>query len=232
VRASARDISAPATSPILDRYDMFPHIEECMNMTLREWLLFHNVMHRHYSRYGGRKVLKPPFDWIVLGDIIHDTRPEVIIEIGAYQGGTALWMADLVRNLGLDCPILSLDIADRTDGASHPGVRWIWGDAADPATIEQVQRHAAGRRGLVIEDSDHREHVTTRLLDLYHPFVAPGCYMIVEDTLCEFTQTPPFPGPLRAVKSFVENHPEFTIDRSREKYILTYNPMGYLLRTT
>lgn len=200
-------------------------------MTLREWMLFHNVMHRHYSRYRGRKVLKPPFDWIVLGDIIQDTRPEIIIEIGAYQGGSALWMADLVRTMGLDCPVVSLDIADRTDGAEHPGVRWVWGDATDASTLEQVTKLAQGRRGMVIEDSDHREHVTAKLLELYAPFVAPGCYFLVEDTLCEFTQTPPFPGPLRAVKAFVESHPDFVIDRSREKYILTYNPMGYLLRT-
>ena len=35
---------------------------------------------------------------------------------------------------------------------------------------------------------------------------------------------------LGAVKAFVAQHPEFIIDRSREKYVMTYNPMGYLLR--
>jgi cephalosporin hydroxylase len=35
---------------------------------------------------------------------------------------------------------------------------------------------------------------------------------------------------LGAVKRFVEMHPDFIIDRSREKYVMTYNPMGYLLR--
>ena len=69
-------------------------------MTLREWMIWHNVMHRHYTRYLGRKVIKPPFDWIVLGDIIQDTRPDVIIEIGSYEGGTALWMAHLLDAMG------------------------------------------------------------------------------------------------------------------------------------
>jgi cephalosporin hydroxylase len=214
----------------VDRYDMFPHIEDCMSMTLREWLLFHNVMHRHYTRYRGRKVLKPPFDWIVLGDIIEETAPGVIIEIGSYEGGTALWMADLVRALGLDCPIVSIDLADRTGGLGDPGITWIHGDATDEAVLCRVRDVAGDRRGLVIEDSDHKEHVTERLLDLYHPFVAEGCYLVVEDTLCEFTGTPPFPGPLGAVKRFVARHDAFVIDRSRERYVLTYNPMGYLLR--
>jgi cephalosporin hydroxylase len=232
----ARPAARP--DPILNRFDVFPHIEECMSMTLREWILFHNVMHRHYTRYRGRRVLKTPFDWIVLGDIVQDTLGgdgfsggSVIIEIGAFEGGAALWMADLVRSLGLDCPVISIDLRDRTDGLSHRGIHWVWGDAARAETVGQVQSLCGGRRGLVLDDSDHKEHITSQLLELYAPFVAPGSYFIVEDTLCEFTQTPPFPGPLGAVKRFIEQHPEFIIDRTREKYVMTYNPMGYLLRS-
>jgi cephalosporin hydroxylase len=214
----------------MDRHDMFPHIEDCLGMTLREWLLFHNVMHRHYTRYRGCKMLKPPFDWVVLGDIIEDTRPPVIIEIGSYEGGCALWMADLVQAIGLDCPIISIDIKDLTGGLTHPGIQWVRGNATDEGTLAKVKRLANGRCGMVIEDSDHKEHVTAKLLEMYSPLVAPGCYFIAEDTLCEYTNTPPFPGPLGAVKAFAAANQDFVIDRSREKYILTYNPMGYLLR--
>ena len=198
----------------------------------REWLLFHNVMHRHYTRYRGRKVLKPPFDWIVLGDIIEDTKPDVIVEIGSYEGGSALWMADLITNLNIDCPVISVDVSDRAADVSHPGITWIQGDATSDDVLRRVRDAAGDRRGLVIEDSDHKEHITAKLLEMYHSLVAVGSYLIAEDTLCEFTSTPPFPGPLGAVKAFVDSHPEFRIDRSREKYVLTYNPMGYLLRTT
>ena len=214
----------------MNRYDMFPHIEDCMSMTMREWILFHNVMHRHYTRYKGRKVLKPPFDWIVLGDIIEDTHPEIIIEIGTYEGGSALWMADLVKSLGHDCPIISVDIRDGTAGVTHEGIHWVHGNATDQRTFDEVKRIAGDRRGMVIEDSDHKEHVTAALLQMYSPFVGPGCYFVVEDTICEYTGLPPFPGPLGAVKRFVLEQPEFVIDRTREKYVLTYNPMGYLLR--
>lgn len=214
----------------MNRYDMFPHIEDCMSMTLREWILFHNVMHRHYTRYKGRKVLKPPFDWIVLGDIIEDTKPEIIIEIGTYEGGTALWMADLLKSLGRECPIIAIDMREPPEGFDHSGVVFVRGNAAEQDVLAKVTQLAAGRRGMVIEDSDHKEHVTSALLDMYAPLVRPGCYFIVEDTICEFTELPPFPGPLGAVKRFVERNPEFVIDRSREKYVLTYNPMGYLLR--
>jgi cephalosporin hydroxylase len=51
-------------------------MEDCLNMTIREWLYFHNVMHRHYTHYMDRKVLKLPFDWIVAQDLGYDTRPD------------------------------------------------------------------------------------------------------------------------------------------------------------
>lgn len=231
VSETTSETTCESTQPTLDRYDMFPHIEDCMNMTIREWLLFHNVMHRHYTRYRGRKVLKPPFDWIVLGDIIADTKPQVIIEIGSYEGGSALWMADYIANLRIDCPVISIDISDRAASVTHPGITWVKGDASTEETFARVKAIVGDRRGMVIEDSDHKEHITAKLLEMYCPLVAVGCYFLVEDTICEFTNTPPFPGPLGAVKRFVAAHDAFVTDRSREKYVLTYNPMGYLLRT-
>lgn len=216
----------------MDRLDMYPHVENCLLTTLREWLMWHNVMHRHYTTYLGRKVLKPPFDWIVLGDIIQDTRPDVIIELGTYEGGTALWMANLLDAMKTDGIVIGIDITDRAAAAvSHPRIRWVVGNALDPNTVAQVRDLSGGRTGMVIEDSDHKYHITKAILETYYPFVAPGAYFVVEDTIVEFLNIPPMPGPLNAVKEFVAAHSDlFVIDRSREKYILTYNPMGYLLR--
>jgi cephalosporin hydroxylase len=211
------------------RLEVFPHIESCLSMTLREWLYFHNVMHRHYTRYRGRKMLKPPFDWVVLGDIIDETQPDLIIEIGSYEGATTLWIADHLEAAGIDAEVIGIDIR-RPPDVDHPRISWVVGDCLDEAVFARVQELAGERRGLVIEDSDHKFHITKKILDLYNRFVAPGNYLIVEDTIVEFLQLPPFPGPLQAVREFVNENQDFAIDRTREKYILTYNPMGYLLR--
>lgn len=215
----------------MDRYDMFPHIENCLTMTIREWLYFHNVMHRHYTNYHGYKVLKNPFDWIVMMDIIQDTKPPLIIEVGSFEGGFVLWMAHLLDSLGWDTKIIGVDISDRRKQFRHPKIHWIIGDAAAPETMAQVEQAAEGRRGMVIEDSDHKYHTTKQILQNYERFVAPGCYFVIEDAIVEFLNLPPYPGPLNAIKEFVaETNGKFVIDRSREKYIVTYNPMGYLLR--
>lgn len=217
--------------PALDRFNVFPNIENVLGMTLREWMYFHNVMHRQYTMYHGLRVLKPPFDWVVLGDVIQDTHPEVIIEIGSFEGGTALWMAHLVESLGWPTTVIGIDITDRPTTVKHPQIEWVIGDCLDPAVIARVDAICAGRRGLVIEDSDHKYHITKQILDLYERFVADGNYLIVEDTIIEFLNLPPFPGPLRAAQEFLEAQGgKFKLDRTREKYIMTYNPQGYLLR--
>ncbi len=216
---------------ILDRYDMFPHIEDRLTMTVREWLIFHYTMHRHYTKYLDRRVLKTPFDWIVTGDIIQDTRPEVVIEIGSYEGGTTLWMAHLLDAMNVEGRVIGIDIVATPTRVEHPRITWLIGDCLDEKIVNQVERLCEGKRCMVIEDSDHKYHVTKGILDTYHRFVSPGCYFVVEDTIVEFIHMPPFPGPLSAVKEFVAAHEDrFVIDRSREKYIISHNPMGYLLR--
>jgi cephalosporin hydroxylase len=38
------------------------------------------------------------------------------------------------------------------------------------------------------------------------------------------------PGPAEAIATFLPAHPEFARDVSREKFLLTYNPGGFLRR--
>jgi cephalosporin hydroxylase len=220
-----------APARVLDRYDVFPHIEDRLTMTVREWLVYHWTMHRHFTKYLGLKVLKTPFDWIVLGDILQDTRPEVVVAIGCYEGGDTLWMAHLLDRLDYPCQIIGVDVNPTPLSIEHPRISWVIGDATDPQTAARVAEICAGRRGMVIEDSDHKYTVTREILKLYERFVAPDCYFIVEDTIVDYIQMPPFPGPMKAVDEFIAaRRSQFVVDRSREKYIVTHNPKGYLLR--
>ena len=39
------------------------------------------------------------------------------------------------------------------------------------------------------------------------------------------------PGPMEALQDYVRTHPQFTHDTSMDKFFLTFNPGGYLLRS-
>jgi cephalosporin hydroxylase len=87
-------------------------------------------------------------------------------------------------------------------------------------------------RVMVLLDSDHAEAHVRKELDLYAPLVTSGCYLIVEDTNVNGHPVYPLhgPGPMEAVQGWLPAHQEFEADRRREKFMLTFNPYGYLRR--
>ena len=83
---------------------------------------------------------------------------------------------------------------------------------------------------MVILDSDHhKEHVLNELR-IYGKFVTKESYIIVEDTnINGHPVYPDFgPGPMEAVEEFLRENKNFVIDKTREKFYLTFNPRGYL----
>ena len=60
--------------------------------------------------------------------------------------------------------------------------------------------------------------------------MSKGCYLIVEDT--NLNGHPIWagfgPGPGEALAEYLPTTDRFEVDRSREKFFLTYNPGGYL----
>ena len=87
---------------------------------------------------------------------------------------------------------------------------------------------------MVILDSDHSKDHVFKELELYAPLVTPGSFILVQDgvvdTLPRFRQLRP--GPLPAIKQFLEGHPEFEVDVERnERFLITHHPWGWLRRT-
>jgi cephalosporin hydroxylase len=68
----------------------------------------------------------------------------------------------------------------------------------------------------------------------YAPMVAPGSYLVVEDTHMDGVPTDPNfgPGPLAAVLQYLKEggSKEFEQDFSREAFVMTFNPGGWLKR--
>jgi len=65
----------------------------------------------------------------------------------------------------------------------------------------------------------------------YSVLIKPGDYLIVEDSICHHgLSVGPEPGPYEAIETFVNENSDFEIDRSRESFLITWNPKGYLRR--
>lgn len=181
----------------------------------------------------GAPLLKCPLDLWVYQEILHDLKPEFVIECGTKWGGSSYFMAGIFDLIGKG-RIITIDIEDLKEGhPTHERVDYLIGSSTSPGIAERV-KSIVGDAGpvMVILDSDHSHiHVLDELL-IYSEMVTLGSYIIVEDTnVGGHPVRPAFgPGPMKAVHDFLKTTDAFEFDRSRTKYMLTFNPNGYLKR--
>jgi len=184
------------------------------------------------TRWMGVQVLKNPLDLWIFQEIIHETRPDVIIEAGTYLGGSALYFAHVFDLLGRG-KVITIDIKDYQGRAQHPRVHFLLGSSTDPAVVERVKSLLSPQdRVMVTLDSDHRKAHVLDEIRIYSRLVTQGSYLIVEDT--NINGHPVLesfgPGPMEAVQEFRRESADFEDDHMREKFLLTHNPKGYLRR--
>jgi cephalosporin hydroxylase len=85
---------------------------------------------------------------------------------------------------------------------------------------------------MVVLDSDHSHAHVAAEIAAYSSLVTPGCYLVVEDTNVNGNPVLPEwgPGPMEAVDEFLDDTQLFARDPAREKFMMTFNPGGYLRR--
>lgn len=179
----------------------------------------------------GAQALKNPLDLWIYQEIMVETQPELIVETGTYRGGSALFLASVCDLLDRG-EVVSIDVEPlRDDYPRHPRVTYLGGrSSTDPEVVVEIRERAADRNTLVILDSDHSQGHVEAELAVYAPLVPVGCYLIVEDSNIGRIRKDLLPGPFEAIETFLAGSDAFEIDRGREKFLLTFNPSGYLRR--
>lgn len=186
----------------------------------------------HKTTYFGIQTLKNPFDAWIYQEIIYETRPDYIVEIGNFGGGSALMLAHICDLMGKGL-VIGLDLSHAAVPevvSDHRRVTLVEGDAY--RNFEKVRAIVkATARVLVIEDSSHTFENTLNVLRRYSTLLTVGDYFIVEDSICHHgLEVGPKPGPYEAIEAFLNENKAFESDRNRERFLITWNPKGYLRR--
>lgn len=184
------------------------------------------------TRWLGIEVEKCPLDLWIYQELMHELRPEWVVETGTAHGGSAAFLASLCDLLGHG-RVLSIDRQVAPGRPAHPRVEYLCGDSLAPETLRAVGERLGPRpRALVILDSDHRRDHVLAELRAYRRFVPVGGYCIVEDSNVggHPVAREHGPGPMEAIRAFLAEDDGFEVDRSREKFYLTFNPGGFLRR--
>ncbi|MBI4873476.1 MAG: class I SAM-dependent methyltransferase [Acidobacteria bacterium] len=197
-------------------------------------LWFHRNGETTYNntRWLGVPTQKCPLDTWVFQELIHEVRPDVMVETGTYKGGSSFYYASLMDFMRHG-RVLTVDIEDYPNKPKHDRVMFFLGSSTSPEILRRLRAAIApGEKVMVTLDSDHRGAHVAEELKLYSELVTPGSYLIVEDT--HFNGHPILPkfgpGPYEAVEAFLRANPSFERDRTREKFGMTFNPGGWLRR--
>jgi cephalosporin hydroxylase len=213
----------------------------------KDWL---NTTFKYKYGYNfswmGEPVLKYPQDLMMLQMLIHQIRPDVVIETGVAYGGSLLFLASALKTaspdgrvIGVESGLLASARNAIENGPFQSSISIVEGDSVAPSTLAQVKSAIKpGDKVLVCLDSDHSKEHVLKELQAYAPMVSPESYIVVFDTFIENLDHPiedrafgPGNSPMLAVQAFMAEETGFEIDRSVDAMLLVSEaPSGYLRR--
>ncbi len=65
---------------------------------------------KYLMQHRGCSILKGADDMVIFQELFWRLRPATVIELGKFTGGSAVWMADMLRLMEVDSTIYSMDI--------------------------------------------------------------------------------------------------------------------------
>lgn len=231
--------------PILTILAVFPTFTSCgecdssCNLSDEEVVdQFHRVWGGPFrNRWLGIPTMKNPFDVWITQEIIVETQPSFVVEVGTYHGGSSILWASILQHASLDGRVITIDSEDQRvpRARNHPlskRVDFLLGDPIDHDVVERVTQQVQNRGALVILGFLQARDYVLAELRAYAPLVRPGGYLIVQNTIVNGHPIAPEhgPGPWEAVEAFLQENSHFEIDKSRERFRFTNNRNGYLKR--
>ena len=212
-----------------------PEYARRMQMTLAEWVqYYYKEIHFKKVRWMGHGLSKNVMDAWIIQEIMHEVQPDVVVELGCHRGGSSLYFAHLLDLIGKG-ELIAVDHNLSVFEVSHPRIIALEGDITTRAFAVKIEERCKGKKVLFDHDARHDKESVLDALRRYSHLVSPGSYFIVEDGIVDLFDKgfgPGWydPGPLAAIEEFLQENGEFEADESREVYLLTDNPKGYLRR--
>jgi cephalosporin hydroxylase len=154
------------------------------DISLGMWEAIQQAKGQNNERAGvswrGVPMRKDPWDITMYPMIMWELQPRTIIELGAYVGGSALWLADIATSFNLNARIITVDIDLSQLQVKDPRIEYVQFDVFKidykpfPVAVSDLPHP-----WLLIEDT-HQNLVP--LLEYFDSHIIRGDYLIVEDT--------------------------------------------------
>lgn len=202
----------------------------------------------HQTSWYGEPILQLPQDLFAIQEIIFNSKPDYIIEVGVAWSGSLLFYSSIFHSfqgkkiIGIDTYIPK-EIRQRL--AKFPklnkNIILIEGKSTDDEIIKKIMKILGKSKKVFVHlDSDHSHQNVLEELKVYSKFVSKNSYLLCGDTHVEFFKQNPHGknknyskgnNPLTALNDFLKSKDgkKFKQDfQFEDKYFLTLNPKGYL----
>lgn len=179
--------------------------------------------------YKGMNCFKYPTDLWTYIEIFQEVRPTVIVETGTSHGGSAQFFKDMSG-----AKVITIDAVDEVE-KPDPNIVYLHGHSGEQEMVEQVMEHIEPADTVLVSlDSDHTLEHVRKELRLYSCLVTPGSYLVAEDTFISIYDCKEdrfeAGSTWEAVREWLQTRDDFFIDTSRNKFLVSMNPNGWIKR--
>jgi cephalosporin hydroxylase len=140
---------------------------------------------KNHVSYRGIGMAKDPLDMVLYPILFHELEPRTVIELGAYTGASAMWMADMLAVSGVKSRVISVDI-DLSLVEEMPkkrgDIEFVSGDCHRIADVFPPAMLRELAHPLVLVDDAHVNVAGVYRHFHEHAFRA-GDYLVMEDTI-------------------------------------------------
>jgi len=191
-------------------------------------VLFYNHIHtqRQHPTWKGITILKMPSDIQLYHEVVWETKPDLIIEIGTKWGGLSLYLQDQLDILGNGGKVVTVDVVDQVK-EKDPRITYILRNSIAEETRKELFKMAEGKRVMMILDGNHNRNQVKWELHYYKDIVTPGQYMVVEDC---YSKAGDLYGPGVAKDWFLKRTKKYIQTNIDDKYLVGFNRNGWLKR--
>jgi cephalosporin hydroxylase len=140
---------------------------------------------KHFISYRGLPMAKDPLDLVLYEMLFYEVQPQCVVELGAYTGASALWMADTLRTFEIEARVLSVDLdLSLVDDAARgrEDIEFVEGDCNQIAEVFTPEFLRSAPHPLILIDDAH-----VNIAGVYSHFhehaFRSGDYLIIEDTI-------------------------------------------------
>jgi len=202
------------------------------------------------ASWMGEPILQLPQDLFAIQELIYETKPDYVIEIGTAWAGSLLYYSTLLEQFG-GKGVIGVDTFIPTDlkerirqkGKVSELISFVEGSSLEKSTVDEITRLTNGSDRIFIHlDSNHTASHVYQELCIYSKMLGVGMYLLCGDTHVELLPKKSYGdkeydkgnNPMIGLEKFLneDRNNIFETDVNiNGKYLITLNPSGFIRKT-